>query len=94
VGGEKIAMQRKIAVRAKHYPETRLSLPEKMVTPPKDVLERIAREREQVLKARNTFRHGVTGHCPSSARFPAWSRAPYGGRRILNDKPRAPHGGV
>ncbi|WP_029165404.1 M23 family metallopeptidase [Aminiphilus circumscriptus] len=94
VEGEKVVLQRKIAVRAKHYPETRLSLPEKMVTPPKDVLERIAREREQVLKARKTFTARRYWTLPLQRPVPGVVTSPYGGRRILNDKPRAPHGGV
>jgi murein DD-endopeptidase MepM/ murein hydrolase activator NlpD len=94
VEGKIVALQRKIAVQAKHYPETKLSLPEKMVTPPQEVLERIAREREQVLKARNTATAQRYWTLPLQRPVPGVVTSPYGGRRILNGKPRAPHGGI
>jgi murein DD-endopeptidase MepM/ murein hydrolase activator NlpD len=69
-------------------------LPEKMVTPPKEVLDRITAENKEIAVARqhNTpetwFANGFA--------WPATGRISgvYGSQRILNGKPRRPHYGV
>ena len=69
-------------------------LPENMVTPPKDVLDRIRRDQAEVKAARaadrpdSDFRSGFI--------WPATGRISgvYGSQRILNGQPRQPHYGI
>ncbi len=83
-----------VRIADKDYPAQHLTLTESMVTPPQEVLARIAREREKTVAALNTL---------SSDRF--WSEqfvrpvpgevsSVFGLRRFLNEQPRAPHRGV
>jgi murein DD-endopeptidase MepM/ murein hydrolase activator NlpD len=77
------------------YREQRIDgLPRKMVTPPTEVLERIARDRQLVISAR--------AHASKISSFSGKFSWPikgiitgiYGSKRILNGKPRAPHYGI
>jgi murein DD-endopeptidase MepM/ murein hydrolase activator NlpD len=86
---------RKLAVARRAWLEQPISgLPEAMVSPPPETLERIARERERVRAAR---RHD-TPEPWFAAGFvwPATGRISgvFGSRRILNGQPRAPHLGI
>jgi len=69
-------------------------LPPKMVTPPKDVLDRIKRENRLIKKAR--FEDTATPHFLKGWQWPAKGRISgvYGSQRILNGKPRRPHYGI
>ncbi|RQD61844.1 MAG: M23 family metallopeptidase [Desulfonatronovibrio sp. MSAO_Bac4] len=83
-----------VSIGEKEYPEQRLTLPESMVTPPQEVIDRIVREREKIVRALNAiendrfwsenFIRPVSGDVSS----------PFGVRRFLNDHPRSPHRGV
>lgn len=89
------AETRKLAVEKRAWIEQPISgLPEAMVSPPPETLERIGRERELVRAAR---RHD-TPEPWFAAGFvwPATGRISgvFGSRRILNGQPRAPHLGV
>lgn len=78
--------------RARNYEIQRINgLPEKMVTLPPEILERRKREVAMIAEARKhvTDANGFTDAF-------AWPIAgiisePYGGQRILNGEPRAPH---
>lgn len=83
------------APKIREYPEQRIDgLPQKMVTPPDDVLARIGRDRDVVTKAR--------AHATPISAFSTSFIWPvqgiitgvYGSRRILNGEPRAPHYGI
>ncbi|MFQ5534056.1 MAG: M23 family metallopeptidase [Sphingomonadales bacterium] len=86
---------RTLNVRRRSYRVERIDgLPPKMVTPPKQVLERIRRENARIaeVRARDTdIRWFADGF-----RWP--TRGPitgvYGSQRILNGKPRRPHFGL
>ncbi len=69
-------------------------LPPKMVTPPKDVLDRIRRENRLIKKARSE--DSATPHFLKGWQWPAKGRISgvYGSQRILNGKPRRPHYGI
>ncbi|MFN2267791.1 MAG: M23 family metallopeptidase [Desulfonatronovibrio sp.] len=83
-----------VSVEEKDYPEQHLTLPESMVTPPQEVIDRIVREREKIVRALNAmgnerfwsgdFVRPVSGGVSSL----------FGVRRFLNDQPRSPHRGV
>jgi murein DD-endopeptidase MepM/ murein hydrolase activator NlpD len=87
-------LRRTVAVRAVDRAEERLQLPDSMVRPRKpEVLERIARERRrlQAIFARQTPGLAV-GPFARPVTDPVSS--PFGLRRVLTGRPRAPHGGV
>ena len=81
--------------RQRQYKEQRIDgLPGNMVTPPQEVLDRIARDREQVRRAR-----GVASVLEGFSQPMEWPvrgtiTGVYGSRRILNGEPRAPHYGI
>ena len=85
----------KITVKKRDYKIQRIDgLPPKMVTPPKNVLDRIRRENRMIRKARSQDT-GETLYLsgwiwPSTGRI----SGVYGSQRILNGKPRQPHYGI
>lgn len=82
-------------VEQRRYPESRIDgLPQNQVSPPRAVLDRIARENREVSQARaqrrpeadfDRFIWPVTGTRISGE---------FGARRILNGEPRQPHFGI
>lgn len=82
-----------VRVRKKDFPVEKLTLPEKMVTPPVELLARIARERKAAAAV-------YSGSEPTPMWTPPFTRpvegdpsGNFGRRRILNGKPRSPHSG-
>jgi murein DD-endopeptidase MepM/ murein hydrolase activator NlpD len=82
-----------ISVHLREFAVEKLSLPEKMVTPPADVLARIGEER----KAAATV---YASSAPDAMWLPPFNRpvegepsGNFGKRRILNGKPKSPHSG-
>ncbi len=69
-------------------------LPDNMVTPPQEVLDRIRRDQEEVRAARATDRTETDFR--SGFIWPATGRISgvYGSQRILNGQPRQPHYGI
>jgi hypothetical protein len=69
-------------------------LPQNMVTPPQDVLDRIARDRKEVSQARAVI-SDLNGWQQNFI-WPSHGiiTGVYGSRRILNGQPRAPHYGI
>ena len=90
-GGEEQRIAVEIVKRA--FPEEKLTLPPAMVTPPKELEERIAREQEE---AAAVYR-GSGGAALWARGFtrPLSQKAAgnFGRRRILNGIPKSPHGG-
>ena len=85
----------KLDVAKREYDIDRIDgLPEKMVTPPKELLERIRREGKWIRKART--RDTEIPHFVDGFIWPVVGRISghYGQQRILNGKPRSPHLGV
>lgn len=83
-----------IRVTPVKYREDHLTLPESMVTPPANVLARIAKERKAVGKALSTATLTREWGLPLVRPVDGIVTSPYGRRRILNKKPRTPHGGM
>lgn len=83
-----------IRLRSIKYKEDHLTLPEKMVTPPSDVLAKIAEDRKATSKALSTQTLSRDWGLPLRRPVDGIVTSPYGRRRILNGKPRNPHGGI
>lgn len=87
--------RREIAVAPRRFDIQRIDgLPERMVTPPPEALERIKRENEEVAAVRQ--RDDARTDFLASFQWPVVGRISgvYGSQRILNGQPRAPHYGV
>lgn len=87
--------RRNLEVAARTYEVQRIDgLPANMVTPPKDVLDRIRRDAAQVRAARATDR--PVADFRSGFVWPATGviTGVYGSQRILNGEPRQPHYGI
>jgi murein DD-endopeptidase MepM/ murein hydrolase activator NlpD len=83
-----------IAIERRVFPEQRLDVEEKFVTPPPEVEQRIARETER-LSAVYAARRAAAP--PGRAFVRPVSGQPtgvFGTRRIFNGKPRSPHPGL
>jgi murein DD-endopeptidase MepM/ murein hydrolase activator NlpD len=89
-----VNLTREISVHSKDYPEQRLTLPPKMVSPPKETWERIKRERAAVGKALRTVTRKRGWTLPFLRPVGGAVSSVYGVRRFLNDEPRSPHRGV
>jgi hypothetical protein len=85
-GGGKKQADISIRVRAIKYREDHLTLPEKMVTPPKSVLNRIAAERKETGRALSVLTVSRNWGLPLVRPVGGIVTSPYGRRRILNKK--------
>lgn len=92
--GKPLSVTRQVNVRQVEFPVQKLSLPQAMVDPPREVLERIARERKETAGALSTFTKPGMWAIPFVRPVPGVITSPYGFRRVLNGQPRAPHRGV
>ena len=88
--------ERTVSIRlySMKYKEDHLTLPEKMVTPPSEVLAKIREDRKATSKALGTVTLPRDWGLPLSRPVDGIVTSPYGRRRILNGKPRSPHGGI
>ncbi|MBI4961524.1 MAG: M23 family metallopeptidase [Desulfovibrio sp.] len=84
----------KIKVTPVEFPEQRLSLPSKMVTPSKENLARIKREQEQINAALAVISPRKFWSFPFRRPVPGEVTSAFGLKRILNGQPRNPHSGI
>ncbi|MFP4082650.1 MAG: M23 family metallopeptidase [Candidatus Aminicenantes bacterium] len=88
------SLEKKIVVQAKEFPVKRLWVKEKYVIPPPEVRERIKRESNILRSIYARFTPQWLGEekfvIPTSGKV----LDNFGERRIYNNKPRSPHGGV
>ncbi|NDV20789.1 peptidoglycan DD-metalloendopeptidase family protein [Pseudodesulfovibrio sp. JC047] len=94
VAGTEKTLRRTVTVAGREYPKQELTLPPSMVTPPKTVYDRIAREREQTTAAKNTVTPRRLWTLPLLRPVDGDVSSTYGLRRILNGTPKNPHRGV
>lgn len=94
IDGTDVKLAKEIRIAPSEFPVQRLTLPEAMVTPPKEVLDRIADERSETARALAVLSHERKWTIPMVRPVPGIVTSPYGFRRILNGKPRSPHRGV
>jgi murein DD-endopeptidase MepM/ murein hydrolase activator NlpD len=94
VDGKETTLRRSVRIAPEDYPKQELTLPEKMVTPPKGVYDRIAAEREQTSEAKNTVSARRMWRLPLERPVQGKVLSVYGAQRILNGKPKNPHRGL
>ena len=83
------------AVKEKRYPVQHVTLKDNaMVEPPPEVIARIETESAHIKTVRSNWRESATTN--ASFTLPAKGRISgrFGGSRVLNGKPRAPHAGL
>jgi murein DD-endopeptidase MepM/ murein hydrolase activator NlpD len=94
VDGKDSTLRRTVRIVPEDYPRQELTLPEKMVTPPKGVYERIEAEHEQTTEAKNTNSAMRMWRLPLVRPVQGKVLSVYGAQRILNGKPKNPHRGL
>ncbi len=87
-------VDRDLTIGPKTFPEQRLTVEDKFVTPPKEAVARIERERQETaaIYARRTVLPPPTE--PFVPPVPGQPTSEFGTRRIFNGVPRAPHPGI
>jgi murein DD-endopeptidase MepM/ murein hydrolase activator NlpD len=93
-GGEAVYWEEELLVRAKQFPVRRLTVDERFVSPPPEVLTRIREEAEKVraVFAQVTPRRFWSG--PFRAPVPGPVISEFGKRSVYNGQPRSPHAGT
>lgn len=89
--------QRQLDIRQRDYNVQRIDgLPDKKVSPPEAVLERIGRESEQISAARAELQKDDNLYAGIDFEWPLTGRISgvYGSQRILNGEPKRPHYGL
>ncbi|QGY38874.1 peptidoglycan DD-metalloendopeptidase family protein [Pseudodesulfovibrio cashew] len=94
IDGKENTFRRTVQIVPVDYPKQELTLPEKMVTPPKAVYDRIKADRVATAKAKNTVSPKRTWQLPFERPVEGKITSLYGMRRILNGKPKNPHRGL
>lgn len=87
--------ERTFSITAKKvaWPQSVLSVPPRYVEPPASVREQIARDRQHSREALAT-RSERLWELPLARPVPGGITSPFGGRRVFNGTPRAPHMGT
>ena len=83
-----------LRIRSKDFPTRKLTVDEKFVTPPQEVLGRIEREGKRVASIFAAVCERRYWWGAFSAPVPGPSISSFGKRNIMNGKPRSPHSGV
>lgn len=92
--GKERTFGRTVKINKKKYRVQRLTLPKKMVTPPKEVYDKIAQDRKEVAAAKAVMSHERKWFVPFTRPTKGSQSSPYGAQRILNGKPKNPHRGL
>jgi len=92
--GSSLAIEGKLSISAKSFPEQRLTVEPKFVNPPKSQAARIEREKKRLgaIYARRTPLPPPAS--PFVSPVPGDPTSEFGTRRIFNGEPRAPHSGI
>lgn len=94
IDGIKWEAEKKITVQKKDYPTEKLTVAPKMVNPPKDQMERIAREGKLASAAIQTNTKGFVHSVPLVRPVPGIVTSVYGKSRYFNNELRSRHGGI
>lgn len=92
--GDEAAGTLALRIVAKAFASEKLKVDEKYVAPPKEVEERIARERELTAAIYRTRRDVPPPSVPFATPVPGAPSSRFGTRRLYNGKPRPPHSGL
>ncbi len=92
--GNAVNMRDTLAVTDKKFPTRELTVDEKYVTPPPDVLDRIRKERERVNAVFAEISPEKFWSTPFIVPVPGTVISAFGKRSIFNGKPRSPHRGA
>lgn len=93
-GGKETVHVLSVEVTPAMFPEDRLKLPEKMVSPPPGELERIRKESLMTAEALSAMTVRRSWSLPMQRPVEGRVTGPYGKRRILNGVPKSHHGGL
>ena len=83
-----------LPVIKRSYPVQRLTVEPRFVTPPKDMEEKIKRDRAEMRAAVSTITAERHWTLPMLRPVPGEVTSQYGLRRVFNDQPRNPHRGL
>jgi murein DD-endopeptidase MepM/ murein hydrolase activator NlpD len=83
-----------VTIEPKEFPEEHLSVAPKYVSPPREVQERLARERKKLKAIYKTRREVTTSGEPFTRPVPGDPTSIFGTRRLFNGEPRSPHPGL
>jgi murein DD-endopeptidase MepM/ murein hydrolase activator NlpD len=92
--GERFRVKRTVTLRAKSYPEEKLEVEERMVTPPKTQIARIQAEARLAAAARGTMTTPRRWTTPFERPVPGVFTAGDGFRRFYNGVPKGCHAGT
>lgn len=92
--GSQRTLKQSLVIGAKEFPQKKLWVDEKFVTPPAEALERIRREAELISSVFAIYSTDWLGK--GNFAIPAEGKVNpnFGERRIFNNKPRSPHSGI
>jgi murein DD-endopeptidase MepM/ murein hydrolase activator NlpD len=85
---------RPVAVLVKKYPTQRLSVPPDQADLPPELLARYEQEREHLARVLSTFTEPGPAGLAMRQPVPGRRSGTFGLRRVINDVPRSPHGGM
>ncbi|MDR1648732.1 MAG: M23 family metallopeptidase, partial [Synergistaceae bacterium] len=92
--GERFRVRRAVTLRERSYPEEKLTVEERMVTPPKAEMSRIRKEARLAAAARGTMTEARRWTTPFERPVPGIFTSSYGFRRVYNGVPRGYHAGT
>ncbi|MCL2010353.1 MAG: M23 family metallopeptidase [Synergistaceae bacterium] len=92
--GRNFRVKCSIRLNERKYPEERLTVEDRMVTPPRSESERISREARLTAAARKTMTEKRRWTTPPERPVPGVVTSSYGFRRVYNGVPRSPHAGT
>lgn len=94
VRGKTLEVKKNIILQKKDYPAEKLTVPPKMVNPPKEQMERIDREAKLGSAAIQTNTPGFAPPLPLSRPVPGVTTSVYGKSRYFNNELRSRHAGA
>lgn len=87
-------VQKEISVIAKEFPQKKLWVDEKFVTPPAEALERIRTESKLIQSIYSAYTEIWLGEGSFIVPTPDKVNPNFGERRVFNNQPRSPHTGI
>lgn len=92
--GRRLEASYNLEVKPKQFPTRRITVEDRYVNPPREVLDRIARESRLTAEIFATFTPEPLWEGPFLRPVSGPATSSFGRRSIINDQPRSPHGGT